>query len=99
MFSLLYSTGSYMLNIKERTEKIVAEYTDTPVNEFYQASNFTELNIDSLSLVEIIFDIEETFNISIPNEADLEKQGLNFSNFVDVLNIVTILTEKELNNV
>lgn len=84
-----------MLEIKEKIEEIIAEYTEMPSHEFYQASSFAELNIDSLSVVEIIFDIEEAFDIKIPNEIDLEKDGFDCNSFVGVLAIVTALVEKE----
>lgn len=87
-----------MLTIKEKIEEITAEYTDMPTDDFYQANSFADLNIDSLSLVEMIFDIEEAFDIKIPNEAELEKAGFNFNSFVGVLDIVTQLVEKEPNN-
>jgi len=85
-----------MLTIKEKIEEIIAEYTDIPPTEFYQASSFAELNIDSLSVVEIIFDIEEAFDVKIPNEVDLEKEGFDCNSFVGVLAIVTALVESEL---
>lgn len=85
-----------MLKIKEKIEEIIAEYTDLPPHEFYQASSFAELNIDSLSVVEIIFDIEEAFDIKIPNESDLTKEGFDCNSFVGILTIVTALVENEL---
>lgn len=87
-----------MLTIKEKIEEITTEYTDMPIPEFYQASSFADLNIDSLAIVEIIFDIEEAFDIKIPHEADLEAQGYTFDSFVGVLDIVTMLVKKEANN-
>jgi acyl carrier protein len=84
-----------MLTIKEKLEEITSEYTDMPTQEFYQASSFADLNIDSLAIVEIIFDIEEAFDIKIPAESELESEGYTFDSFVGVLNIVTELVEKE----
>ena len=59
-----------MKEINEKITNIVAEYTDCPTTEFHSANEFSELNIDSLSLVEIIFDIEECFDIKIPLRAN-----------------------------
>lgn len=87
-----------MLTIKKRMEQITAEYTDMPTEEFYQASNFADLNIDSLAIVEIIFDIEEAFDITIPHESELESEGYTFDSFTSVLSLVTDLVEKESNH-
>jgi acyl carrier protein len=84
-----------MLTIKEKLEEITSEYTDMPTQEFYQASSFADLDIDSLAIVEIIFDIEEAFDITIPAESELESEGYTFDSFVGVLNIVTELVNKE----
>ena len=87
-----------MSTIKNRIEKIVSDYTDTPVAEFSQADRFSDLAIDSLSVVEIVFDIEEAFDIDIPNETDLENNGLSVENFNDVLALVHKLVEEKLSN-
>lgn len=87
-----------MSTIKAKIEKIVSEYTDTPITEFSQAERFSDLAIDSLSVVEIVFDIEEAFDIDIPNESDLEDSGLSVKNFNDVLTVVNALVEENLSN-
>lgn len=87
-----------MLSIKDTIEKIIADYTELPSDEFYHASSFAELNIDSLSVVEIIFDIEEAFDITIPNETELEKSGFDCNSFTGILALVTSLVENESNN-
>jgi acyl carrier protein len=87
-----------MSTIKTRIEKIVTEYTDTPVEEFSQAERFSDLTIDSLSVVEIVFDIEEAFDIQIPSEMDLENRGLSVKSFNDVLVVVNLLVEEKESN-
>lgn len=84
-----------MNNINAKIADIVAEYTESPQLDFSAANNFEDLGIDSLSLVEIIFDIEEQFDIKIPSETELEAQGLPLSTFTDVVAIVQHLVEKK----
>ncbi len=84
-----------MAEIKKQIESIIKEYTDAPIAEFEQANNFAELSIDSLSVVEIVFDIEETFDIKIPNDSELLTQGLAINNFLDVVKIVEQLIEEK----
>ena len=84
-----------MKEINEKITNIVAEYTDCPAIEFEDANEFSELNIDSLSLVEIIFDIEECFDIKLPPESELESQGFPLASFTDVVNVVKHLVEQK----
>lgn len=84
-----------MNNINAQIAEIVAEYTDSPQVDFSMANSFEDLGIDSLSLVEIIFDIEEQFDIKIPAEAELQALGLPISTFTDVVAIVQHLVEKK----
>lgn len=87
-----------MSTLTTQIEKIVAQYTDSPIIEFTQAKCFSDLAIDSLSLVEIVFDIEETFNIDIPNETDLENRGLSVGSYNDVLTLVHTLVDEKTSN-
>ncbi len=84
-----------MATIKSQVESIVAEYTQASIDEFYNAESFADLAIDSLSVVEIVFDIEEAFDIKIPSEIDLEKQGFSVESYNDVLTIVQALVEEK----
>jgi acyl carrier protein len=84
-----------MSKITNKIEQIVAEYTESPITEFKEAQRFSDLAIDSLSVVEIVFDIEDAFDINIPNESDLAEQGFSVESYNDVLVIVHKLVEKK----
>lgn len=87
-----------MTSINNQIEAIMAEYTDAPVKEYALAKSFSDLAIDSLSVVEIIFDIEETFDIKIPNETDLENKGFSIESYNDIVTIVRVLVEEKQSN-
>ena len=84
-----------MTTIKKQVESIIAEYTQSSADEFYQAEKFADLAIDSLSLVEIVFDLEEAFDIKIPNEVDLESSGYSIESYNDVLALVHALIKEK----
>ncbi|MCB1736220.1 MAG: acyl carrier protein [Gammaproteobacteria bacterium] len=55
----------------------------------------SEAGIDSLALVEIIFDLEEKFDITIPNPDEIEGMDTAFETAGDVVKAVkTLLDEK-----
>jgi len=58
-------------------------------------ANLEELGIDSMDVVEIIFDIEETFDIDVPNPGDVEGGNMNLSSVQDVINSIKTLIEQK----
>jgi acyl carrier protein len=58
-----------MNDIADRCIDIIAKSKGIPANTITLASTFDELNIDSLDKINISFEVEEAFNIEIPDEA------------------------------
>jgi len=84
-----------MQDIKAQILPILKEYTDTDLKHLSAEDTFASIGIDSLSLVEIIFDLEEHFEITIPPEADLEQQGFSLQNLDDIVNLVSSLCQQK----
>ena len=57
-------------DIQETVINILAEQTLLDPKDISENSALESIGIDSLALVEIIFSIEETFNITIPFNAN-----------------------------
>ena len=55
--------------IASRCIEIIAKSKSIPADTVTLASTFDELNIDSLDKINISFEVEEAFNIEIPDEA------------------------------
>ncbi len=61
------------MSVEEKVISLVVDHLKVPKEEVNRGSRFTEdLKADSLDIVELIMDIEEEFDISIPDE-DYEK--------------------------
>lgn len=58
-----------MEDIATRCIEIIAKSKSIPADTITLASTFDELNIDSLDKINISFEVEEAFNIEIPDEA------------------------------
>lgn len=55
--------------IRSQLAEIVNEVAGTPVEDVQQDKSFTDdLDVDSLSMVEIIYAAEEKFGVEIPDE-------------------------------
>lgn len=58
-----------MDDIASRCIEIIAKSKSIPAESVTLASTFEELNIDSLDKINISFEVEEAFNIEIPDDA------------------------------
>jgi acyl carrier protein len=58
-----------MNHVASRCIDIIAKSKGIPPDTITLASTFDELNIDSLDKINISFEVEEAFNIDIPDEA------------------------------
>jgi acyl carrier protein len=58
-----------MDDITTRCIEIIARSKNIPADTVTLASTFDELNIDSLDKINISFEVEEAFNIEIPDDA------------------------------
>ena len=79
-----------MDDIEKRCIEIIAKSKSIPADSITLDTTFEELNIDSLDKINISFEVEEAFQIEIPDDAlgNLRTVG-------DVVNGVIMLREKK----
>lgn len=82
-----------MATLSEKIKTIVSEYTEQGLEHLSGQESLTDIGIDSLALVEIIFDIEEAFDITIPNEAELANGEFELNNIDDLVKVVNSLVD------
>ena len=58
-----------MDDIAKRSIEIIAKAKNIPTDTITLDTTFEELNIDSLDKINISFEVEEAFNIAIPDDA------------------------------
>ena len=75
--------------IKNKIIKILSEQTLLDPSEINENISLEELGVDSLALVEIVFSLEETFNINIPfNANNPTNSTFDISNVNSIINAV-----------
>ncbi|MFW2587217.1 acyl carrier protein [Sagittula sp. SSi028] len=74
------------MNVKDKVIEIVAEQAMLEPSDITMDSTPESVGIDSLGLVEAIFAIEETFDISVPFNAN-EPEASDF----DISSVATIV--------
>lgn len=59
-----------MASIEERVKEVVAQHLNVPKSEVTREKNFIQdFQADSLDLVELVMELEEEFDIQIPEDA------------------------------
>ena len=81
-------------SVKETVIKILAEQALLECKDVSDTSSLEALGIDSLALVEIIFSLEEYFNITIPfNANDPNNTNFDISSVNSIVSAVEDLIE------
>ncbi len=83
---------------KDKIKTILSEYSNLPKSDITEKDSLDNLGIDSLSLVEIIFDLEEEFDVRVPEEAALTDMGLTMTKVNDIDQLITVLLAQEASN-
>ena len=84
-----------MNSIEQKVLELVGEQAGIDPKEVSLNSKFEELNLDSVAIVELVFMLEETFNISIPFEGlDESELKRNFNTVSSLINLLEDLLQK-----
>jgi acyl carrier protein len=65
----------------ERIEKIFRDYRDDLEIEITEQTEFAQMGLDSLDLVELVMNMEEEFEVTIEMSADIKTIG-------DLMNVI-----------
>ena len=84
-----------MNSIEQKVLELVGEQAGIDPKEVSLNSKFEELNLDSVAIVELVFMLEETFNVSIPFEGlDESELKRNFNTVSSLINLLEDLLQK-----
>jgi acyl carrier protein len=86
-------------NTEAEILKILAKHAELDPSEVTPDTALGGIGIDSLKLVEIIYDLEERFDISIPDPEDVGQQSSQFRKAGDVVHTVTELMRQQGKNI
>lgn len=80
-------------NVREEIIEIVSNLSKIPKDkiEKYNSENFSELGMDSFALIEIIYAIENAFDINIPQDSLAKVKNID-----DLVELITQLTKKNV---
>jgi len=80
------------LRVKEKVLEILTNHGQLIREDISMSSTLESLGIDSVGVVEVIFAIEEEFDINIPyNANETLSKRLDFSNVLSIVELVSEL--------
>ena len=75
-----------MENIEEKVLELVGKQTGIDPKQIPLDRKFEDLNLDSVAIVELVFSVEEAFDISIPfeglDESEIKKRFYTVSSLI-----------------
>ncbi len=78
-------------DIEIRVREIVAKYAKVDAKDLNRETDLQTLNIESLDLIEIIFEVEDAFEIDI----EQDEKAANLTNLGEVLDWLTSNIESQ----
>lgn len=85
-----------MTKVKDRIVEIIAEQAVLETSDISMEQSLEDLGVDSMGLVEAIFAIEESFDISVPfNANEPEKSDFDISSVSAVVTAVERLIAEQ----
>ena len=84
-------------DLQETILDILRKYIGEEFNaeQVTPTANLEALGIDSMDVVEIIFDLEETFDIDVPDPGDMDDVEVKFDTAQDLVNLVDALIKQK----
>jgi acyl carrier protein len=86
-----------MATIFERVQDILADKYSVEKESVTPASTLESLGLDSLDLIELMFEVEDAFNIRVPQEAGTALKAATVQDIVD--NIQKLVEQGEATHV
>jgi len=84
-----------MSDISKIVIEIVSKHAEETAESVNPTTTLDSLGITSLNVIEIIFDIEDHFDITIPDYGKAENLDLNFRTIEDIIQAVSALIESK----
>ena len=82
--------------VEKKVIKILSKYGNLDESQIESKSSLDSLGIDSVAMVEIIFEIEEEFEITIPYNANqASRESFEFSHVSSIISLVNNLIENQ----
>jgi acyl carrier protein len=83
--------GSYPVDVADEVKRVIAKALKIPAEQLTDETRLEDLGAESLDVIEMVFELEETFDITISLNPDPESR--TFSTVGDVVRAVTALVE------
>jgi acyl carrier protein len=63
-----WSAGSFVMSTLEQIRDFLERRVDSPPGELTPETRLDQIGVDSFALLDLMFELEETFGIRLPND-------------------------------
>ena len=75
-----------MMTVLETVQEILAKKYSLPIESIYPEATLESLKLDSLDLVETLFEVEDEFQIRVPQDGSVDLTITTVQDIVEVVN-------------
>lgn len=83
------------VSINQKVKTVLSKHTKMSVHEMADDLPLEQTQIDSLGVMELMFDLEDAFDVEIPEPASMEERKNQFRTIGDVVAIMESLVQKQ----
>ena len=87
-------TQEVTAEVRDAVYEILKKYAEHDTSEMSDESSLEALGVDSLAVIEIIYDVEEKFDITVPDLSEIQGIEDAFNTVGDVVNAIGGLVMK-----
>jgi acyl carrier protein len=91
--AIVNSAGGYMADVLDEVRHIISKHTPVGVEALTPETRLDAIGVESIDLVEIMFEIEERFKIEVPHNTNTESR-LEFTTVGQIAEGVSSLLAK-----
>lgn len=81
--------------IRTKVKDILAIHTKIAAENLYDVLSLQNTEIDSLGMMEVIFDLKDEFQIDVPEPETIEEHESQFSVVGNIVNLVETLVKQK----
>ena len=81
-------------SVEHKVIELVAKYSECPIEKITAETNLTDTGIESVGAAELIFDLEEHFDITIEDTDDMHNR-FNLGTIADIVTLINQLQQSK----
>lgn len=82
-------------SINQKVKNVLSKHTKMPAQDMTDDLPLENTEIDSLGVMELMFDLEDAFDVEIPEPTSMEERKNQFRTVGDVVELIASLVQNQ----